>query len=126
MQVVFRYICKPSLCYVSIIYILICYESSTFILVNFLVGYLQSNIYHFKIVYLDDLVIMGLMPNLTLRTMQLNVWVIDNFMNIKMLFLPLILSCYNPKMSKNHTPLCLLLCCCTAEYLVNKMKYMGG
>ena len=30
-------------------------------------------------------------PNLTLRTMQLNAWVADNFMNIEILFLPLIL-----------------------------------
>ena len=30
-------------------------------------------------------------PNLTLRTMQLNAWVADNFMNIKILFLPPIL-----------------------------------
>ena len=30
-------------------------------------------------------------PNLTLRTMQLNMWVADNFMNIEILFLPLIL-----------------------------------
>ena len=30
-------------------------------------------------------------PNLTLRTMQLNTWVSDNYMNIKILFLPLIL-----------------------------------
>ena len=30
-------------------------------------------------------------PNLTARTMQLNAWVADNFMNIEMPFLPLIL-----------------------------------
>ena len=30
-------------------------------------------------------------PNLTMRTMQLNEWVVDNFMNIEILFLILIL-----------------------------------
>ena len=29
-------------------------------------------------------------PNLTMRTMQLNVWVAENFMNSEILFLPLI------------------------------------
>ena len=55
-------------------------------------------------------------PSSTLRTMQLNAWVADNFMNIKILSLPLILSCYNPKISKNHTTLCSF---CTALYLVS-------
>ena len=41
--------------------------------------------------------------------MQLNVWVADNFMNIEILFLPVILLCYNPKMLKNHTPFCLFV-----------------
>ena len=48
-------------------------------------------------------------PKLALRTMQLNAWVADNFMNIEILFLPLILYCCNLKMLENHTPLCLLL-----------------
>ena len=30
-------------------------------------------------------------PNFTMRTMQLNAWVADNFMNIEIPFLPLIL-----------------------------------
>ena len=30
-------------------------------------------------------------PNLTMRTMQLNAWVADNFINIEILFLPLVL-----------------------------------
>ena len=32
-------------------------------------------------------------PNLTMRTMQLNAWVADNFMNVEIVFLPLILQC---------------------------------
>ena len=32
-------------------------------------------------------------PNLTMRTMQLNAWVADKFMNTEILFLPLILKC---------------------------------
>ena len=34
-----------------------------------------------------------LRPNLTMRTMQLNAWVADNFMNIELLFLPVTLKC---------------------------------
>ena len=47
-------------------------------------------------------------------------------MKIEILFLPLILWCYNPKVLKNHTPLCLLLSFCATEYFVcitmNKMR----
>ena len=32
-----------------------------------------------------------LQPNLTMSTMQLNVWVAENFMNIEILFLPFLL-----------------------------------
>ena len=35
-----------------------------------------------------------------MRTMQLNAWVDDNFMNAQILFLPLVLYCHNPKMLK--------------------------
>ena len=46
-------------------------------------------------------------PNLTIRTMQLNAWVADNFMNIEILF--------------------LLLTFCTTEYLVSMtMNRMHG
>ena len=57
-------------------------------------------------------------PNLTLRTMQLNAWVANKFMNIEILFLltsyTIILQCYNPKMLK-----ITLHSVCTAEYLVS-------
>ena len=62
-------------------------------------------------------------PNLTLRTMQLNAWVADNFMNIEILFYLLY---YKQELTlaisydfKNHTPLCLLLSFCSTEYLVS-------
>ena len=41
------------------------------------------------------------------------------FMNVEIVFLPLILQCYHPKMLKNHTQLYLLLSFCTTEYLVS-------
>ena len=41
--------------------------------------------------------------NLTLRTIQLNVWVAGNFTTLDILFLSIILQCYKSNRFKNHT-----------------------
>ena len=66
-------------------------------------------------------------PNLTMRTMQLNVWMANHFMNIEILFYLLHYNIITLKCLKNYTPFCLSLSFCTTEYLVSiTMNGMRG